>query len=410
MRMPTTKNEEYRFTDITPLLQTSLHSAPAVDDQTIGAAIASRSFKTDLAADIVVVDGVVSMERSKLSSLPQGVFVGPVAEAPRDVLSLALGSQTRSRGGPFATLNGALCQDAVVIHVPPDVEIENPVRILYLSTPSAEKGTASIAAPRILLVAEERSRLTVVEEFGPSTSADDLGEGRGGVYATLPVAEIELDDAACLEHHYVVMDAPGAIHFKSTLVNQSTSSNYSLVEARLGGSLTRHDVGIEQLGADTETTMRSFILSGESELHDLHSKLRLNHPRGLAEQLHKCIASHPTSRGVFDGNVRVNRAAQRTDAQQLSRNLLLVPRATVNVKPNLQIIADDVKCTHGCTVSDLSEDELFYLRARGIDEATAREMLVYSFGREIVAGLKDELLLDRVEKSIRHTLASSFVA
>ncbi len=108
--------------------------------------------------------------------------------------------------------------------------------------------------------------------------------------------------------------------------------------------------------------MRHFLLVGEAQLADLHSKLVLDHPGGEADQLHKCIVSAPSGRGVFDGNVKVNRAAQKTDAGQLSRNLLLVPRATVNVKPNLQIVADDVKCTHGCAVSDLSEEELFYFR------------------------------------------------
>ena len=108
--------------------------------------------------------------------------------------------------------------------------------------------------------------------------------------------------------------------------------------------------------------MRHFLLCGAAQLSDLHTKLTLDHPRGEADQLHKCIVSSASGRGVFDGNVKVNRMAQKTDAGQLSRNLLLVPRATVNVKPNLQIIADDVKCTHGCAVSDLSEEELFYFR------------------------------------------------
>lgn len=115
--------------------------------------------------------------------------------------------------------------------------------------------------------------------------------------------------------------------------------------------------------------------------------------------------SAPTGRGVFDGNVRVNRLAQKTDAQQLSRNLLLVPRATVNVKPNLQIIADDVKCTHGCTVSDLEEEELFYLRSRGISAETARKLLVYSFGREVVQSLRDAQLQARVEAAVQAGLA-----
>lgn len=225
-------------------------------------------------------------------------------------------------------------------------------------------------------------------------------------YLTNAVAEFELDDRAQLKHSYVELEDAGAAHMKATLVNQGRESSYTLTETRIGGSLSRHDLSIEQLGEATQSQMRSFLLCGDRQLHDLHSKLRLDHPNGEANQLHKCIVSSASGRGVFDGNVKVNRLAQKTDAQQLSRNLLLVPRAQVNVKPNLQIIADDVKCTHGCTVSDLEEEELFYLRARGISAEVARTMLVYSFGREVVQGLRDDALQGRVEAAVRDTLSA----
>ncbi len=150
--------------------------------------------------------------------------------------------------------------------------------------------------------------------------------------------------------------------------------------------------------------MASFLLCGAGQLHDLHSRLVLDHPDGSASQLHKCIVTHATGRGVFDGSVKVNRLAQHTDAAQLSRNLLMVPRATVNVKPNLQIVADDVKCTHGCAVSDLEEEELFYLQARGVDADLARQLLVASFGREVVQKLKHKPLIARVDAAVRRTL------
>lgn len=250
------------------------------------------------------------------------------------------------------------------------------------------------SAPRLLAVIEEGATAEIIEEFAP------LVENGQGEYLTAPVAEFELDDGAVLKHSYVELEAPGASHMKSTFVNQGKESGYTLTEARQGGRLTRHDLSIEQLGEATTSTMRSFLLVGQGQTHDLHSKLKLDHPSGEADQLHKCIVSHATGRGVFDGNVKVNRLAQKTDAQQLSRNLLLVPRATVNVKPNLQIIADDVKCTHGCAISDLEEEELFYLRARGIDAPTARQMLVYSFGREVVRHLRDQFLVDRVDQAV----------
>ena len=423
-RLPTTRDEEYRFTDISPLLQRPLKRPQlqpgATTNSCIAAAIRQHQMKQQLTASIVLIDGILSQEHSKVMAEEKGgVYVGSLADAPPDVVQFALGSQSKARGGPFATLNGALAQDAVLVYVPANRTLVHPIHILHLAPPSvATAGDSNahnvrtVSAPRLLVVLEEGSAAEVVEEFaavnmgGSDSSASQ--ENEQGAYFVTSVTECELDDGSELQHRYVQLEATvDAIHFKSTLVTQGSQSRYALTEARLGGSMSRHDVDIQQVGPETETSMRSFLLAGASQLQDLHSKLRLDHPQGVAQQLHKCIAIDATSRGVFDGNVRVGRRAQKTDAQQLSRNLLLVPRATVNVKPNLQIIADDVKCTHGCTVSDLEENELFYLRSRGIDETSARRVLVYSFGREVVYGLRDEELLNRVEVAASKALTKS---
>lgn len=412
-RMPTTRNEEYRFTDVSPVLQATLAPGAgptAVPADAIDAALAAAGMKADAAATVVVVDGQIDEQRSSLGGLPEGVYVGGLAGAPQDVVSFALGAQSRARGGAFALLNGAAARDALVVHLPANVTLAAPIHILHLSSAAAAAaaGQASLAAPRLLAVLEEGASAEIVEEFASLAAPPAGSASKDAPVASLTtaVAEIELDDRAALKHSYVVLEGAAAAHAKATLVNQGTESSYSLTEVRVGGRLTRHDLSIEQLGEATQSQMRSFLLCGDSQLHDLHSKLRLDHPGGEANQLHKCIVSSPSGRGVFDGNVRVNRLAQKTDAQQLSRNLLLVPRATVNVKPNLQIIADDVKCTHGCTVSDLEEEELFYLKSRGISAEVARQMLVYSFGREVVQGLRDEALQARVEAAMRATLAS----
>lgn len=419
-RLPTTRDEEYRFTDISPLLQHPLkrpeHHSGTPTLQSIKETICQHQMKQQLTASVVLIDGVLSREHSKITAGEKGgVYIGNLADAPADIVQFALGSQSKARGGPFATLNGALAQDVVVIYVPANVTLVHPIHVLHLASSSLPTGDASVrtvSAPRLLIAMEEGSAAEVVEEYAPLPSdsgraPQDAGQGEQK-YLVTSVAEIELDDRAELQHRYVQLESTvNAAHFKSTLVTQGSESRYSLTEARLGGSISRHDVDILQVGPETETSMRSFLLAGTSQLQDLHSKLRLEHPQGTAEQLHKCIAIDATSRGVFDGNVRVGRKAQKTDAQQLSRNLLLAPRATVNVKPNLQIIADDVKCTHGCAVSDLEEDELFYLRSRGIDEAAARRVLVYSFGREVVCGLRDAELLKRVETAASTALAKS---
>jgi Fe-S cluster assembly protein SufD len=186
-------------------------------------------------------------------------------------------------------------------------------------------------------------------------------------------------------------------------------STYKLVEAEIGGRLSRHNLQVIQLGPETHTEFSTFSLSSQRQVQDLHSRLVLNHPRGTSRQLHKCIVTHRSGQAVFDGNVKVNRLAQQTDAGQLSRSLLLAPGATVNVKPNLQIIADDVKCTHGAAISDLEEDQLFYFQARGIDALTARSALVFSFAADVFQSLGNDSLQKRLEGLVKSALASDGV-
>ncbi|KAK9826208.1 hypothetical protein WJX81_008547 [Elliptochloris bilobata] len=393
-RMPTMRNEEYRFTDITPILQTVprlAEGAPADVE-----AEARQHPLEGACARVVVVDGAVDPALCNLGSLPDGVYLGPLAGAPAELVSAHLGRQARERGSPFALLNGAVAHDVACLLLPEGVELKAHVHVLYLSTGAA--GAASTSAPRLLVVLGAGASATLVEEFA--------GAGDAGAYFCNAVAEIVLGEDACLVHGYVQLEARAALHMKATLVAQAARSSYRQLEARLGGRLSRQDLGVEQGGEATDTVLRSFLLAGEAQLHDLHSKLHLQHPAGTAAQLHKCIVAAASGRGVFDGNVRVERLAQKTDAAQLSRNLLLVPRATVNVKPNLQIVADDVKCTHGAAISDLEESQLFYLQARGVDNATARRVLVYSFGAEVTAELPGADLRARIQAAVNQTLAA----
>lgn len=214
------------------------------------------------------------------------------------------GELSNSRGGPFAVLNGALADEVLVVAVPPRLRIGRPLYVVNVATATAssegEARTLSASAPRLLLSLAKGAELEVVEEY---VSAD----ASSGQHAVFAVAEVLLEACASLKHGYVEREASGSVHFKATLVDQAEGSSYSLVEARVGGGLTRHDVGVAQAGPDTTTRMRHFLLAGASQLQDLHSKLVLDHPRGEADQLHKCIVAHASGRGVFDGNVKVSR-------------------------------------------------------------------------------------------------------
>lgn len=398
MRMPTNRSEAYRFTDVAPIMSASFQVASgdgaeeAVGQHPLDAATSSR---------LVIVDGVASPELSSLCSMPDGMYIGGIQNAPSQAVSQQLGVQSAAYGNalPFAALNGALATDVACVVVPAGMHIQQPLHVLYLSTESTTSATA-MSNPRLLVIMGDSSSLELVEEFAP-------GSGNRTKYFTNSVTEVQLDEGAQLNHGYAEVQSGASYHMKASMVRQAARSSYTCNEAAMGAAISRHDLSIQQVGEATSTSLRAFTVCGEGQLHDLHSKLHLNHPEGQANQLHKCIVSAASGRGVFDGNVRVGQAAQKTDAQQLSRNLLLVPRATVNVKPNLQIIADDVKCSHGCAVSDLEEDQMFYFRARGIDADAARQVLVYSFGAEVTQHLKHKQLIQRVQKVVATTLAKA---
>eukprot|EP00894_Picocystis_sp_ML_P000766 jgi/Pico_ML_1/51283/g2342.t1 len=268
------------------------------------------------------------------------------------------------------------------------------------AVPCVEPGATGVSAtaPRTLVVVDEGANVELWEEY-----EGDVGQE----CFTNAVTEVVVAKNAQVVHRVIQLSGEGAFHTQQTLVRQAQNSKYELTDICVGSKLARHDVNVAQEGSDTETKMKHFVLCGKDQLHDVHTTVRLEHPRGACQQLHKCIVAHNTGRGVFDGNVRVERNAQQTDAGQLTRNLLLAKNATVNIRPNLQIVADDVKCTHGATVSDLEQEELFYFQSRGIDPITAREMLVYSFGSEVVQELGNKELIAKVERAVRIALADT---
>jgi len=391
--MPTARDEDFKFTDLKPIIQSDVQTAADVTlrQEDLGQELSLTSGDENR---IVIVDGRVQWNVSRLS----GELKEVVSDANKISSATNLGTDSLSRGNLFTTLNGALFTNALGIGVPQDTKIKQPLHLVYVSSGGDQR--LSVSAPRLYIKCESGSRIEIVEEF---VSLDTASSS----HFSLPVCEIYLDKGAELVHQYAQLDGPSAFHMKTTLIQQSANSKYSLVETNIGGKLSRHDLDIVQDGDETETEMDHFHLSGNAQLHDLHSKVTLDHVSGFVNQLHKCIVTSPSASGVFDGNVQVNQRAQKTDAGQLSRNLLLAPKATVNVKPNLQIIADDVKCTHGCTVSDLSEEEVFYFRARGIDQDSARRQLVYSFGSEITQKLSSEPLQRRVESAVLNTLSAT---
>lgn len=306
---------------------------------------------------------------------------------------------TDFRGDLFWSLNGVGAPDLNVIFVPEGCRVENPIHLRYYSVGRSETWSKNlpVSNPRLLVVVEKGGEIAMIEEF---LGGDDEVK----CYWANAVTEVVIGEEGKVVHSYIQTQSVDAAHIKWTSVRQETGSKYELIEVSSGGKLGRHNLHVQQMGPDTVTELSTFHLAIGDQTQDLHSKLVLDHPRGYSRQLHKCIVAHSQGQAVFDGNVRVNRYAQQTDAGQLTRSLLLEPRATVNVKPNLQIIADDVKCSHGAAISDLEEDQLFYFRARGIDLETARKAIIFSFGAEVIERFPYKSVRQRVETHIKELL------
>jgi Fe-S cluster assembly protein SufD len=369
--IPSNKNEEWRFTDLAPLLsQQFVHPSPQLSPVNIDGFILPEAIHTRL----VFVNCIYAPLLSSLVDLPAGVFIGNLAAANAAGLEIAkhLGKQL---GGEevFTAINTAGINEAAVVWFVPDVVFETPIHLLFITTVD---DTAIATQPRTLIVLEQRSSATIVQEY-LSTSA------LSGTYFNNSVTEIWLGDTAKLNHTRLQNEDTAAIHIGKTAVSQSEHSSYTGNAIELGSKLSRHNWEIFQTGVQTETYLNGLtMVNGERE-SDTHSTIALTKPHGITNQLHKCIVDD-RAHAVFNGKVFVPQAAQQTNAGQLNRNLLLSDKARIDTKPQLEITADNVKCSHGATVSQLEDDEIFYLQSRGLDVETAKILLINAFAVEII--------------------------
>ncbi|KMS95419.1 hypothetical protein BVRB_008370 [Beta vulgaris subsp. vulgaris] len=392
---PTRKDEPFRFTDTSFIKSSEIQpiSNPPQDSD-----FSEISWNTQLPY-LTMVDGYIVDSLSSLSGLPEGVFVGSLSDLSSEGLVKRVSEYLANFVGDlFWSLNGVGAPDLVVVYVPEGCRVETPLHLRYCSMRGSEFGSNKlpVSNPRVLVLVEKGGEVGIVEEF--------VGEDRDKCYWKNSVLEVVIGEGATVSHSYVQTQSLGAAHVKWTSIRQELASTYKLVEISSGGKLSRHNLHVQQVGPDTVTELSTLHLCINDQTQDLHSRLILDHPRGYTNQLHKCIVAHPRGQAVFDGNVRVNRYAQQTDAGQLTRSLLLVPQATVNLKPNLQIIADDVKCSHGAAISDLEDDQLFYFQARGIDLETARRALIFSFGAEVIERIPVASLREKAKIHIAELL------
>ncbi|MEP0868327.1 Fe-S cluster assembly protein SufD [Trichocoleus desertorum AS-A10] len=386
---PTTRNEEWRYTDLSPLLHVEL----AVGDRSLAvSAEAFQAFALPEAAEsrLVFVNGVYAPELSAIANLPGTIFVGNLATLPEELKARSQNYLAKQPGAEevFTALNTAGLSDAAIVWIPKNQEVETPIHLLFVSTASDRP---ILSQPRCLVVAEMGSSVTLVEDYVT------VGEG---AYFTNPVTEIWVEQNAQVSHTRIQRDNQTAFHIGKTAVSQARDSRYTCNAVSFGAKLSRHNLEVFQTGEQTETNLNGLTLVGGGQLGDTHSTIAYTQPHGSSRQLHKTIVDGQ-ARAVFNGKVFVPKLAQLTDAGQLNRNLLLSPKARVDTKPQLEITADNVKCSHGATVGQIDPDEIFYLQSRGLDQASARQLLVYAFAIEIIDQIPVASVRDRLSQLVK---------
>ncbi len=263
--------------------------------------------------------------------------------------------------------------------------VEKPIHLSFISLPGEN---VSFSQPRAWIVAEKNCKLKIIEEYAGQSS-----------YFTNAVTEIWLGENAQINHTRIQQEADNAYHIGKTAVSQARNSHYTLTEINFGAKLSRHNPQINQTGAQILTNLNGLTVANQQQTSDTHSVIHLTQPHGTTNQLHKCIACD-RAHTVFNGRVLVPQAAQMTNAAQLNRNLLLSNQARIDTKPELQITADNVKCSHGATVSQLEAEEIFYLQSRGLTAANARNLLIDAFAAEIIQRIPVKSLQSKITQAL----------
>jgi Fe-S cluster assembly protein SufD len=383
LAMPTLGDEAWRFTDLAPLHHHTFE--PVRPDIQLQPADIAHFCLDEAATRMVFVDGLYAPDLSS-PAVDDGVLVTDLKTALTThaaALEAHLGSQMTLGDNVFAALNTAFMQDASVLVVPRHVALAAPVHLLFVATQAG-----AVSHPRCLLLAEAGCSMTLIEDYVA------LQEAAKQAYFVNPVTELVLADQAQVTHVRVQRDGPQAFHIGNGAVSVGRSAHYQSVSVALGAQLSRYNLSMT-LAEGAECAVDGLALMGGKQLADTHSFVDHAQPHSTSRQLHKCIVDG-SARAVFNGRVMVRPGAQHTDSQQSSRNLLLSGRAQIDTQPQLEIFADDVKCTHGATIGQLDAEELFYLQSRGLSGGAARKLLTYAFGAEIieripVASLKHQL-------------------
>jgi Fe-S cluster assembly protein SufD len=382
---PTVREDAWKYTNVAPFTKVP-YQLPSGDRTSF-----ARPLPLPAAAgvQIVFVNGRYAPELSSVGLLTGGLEVASLAEAIAsrpEAVEPHLAKIVRE-GNAFAQLNSAFLEDGVFVRIPAGTTLSDPIHLVFLSEPAFGP---TVSHPRNLVIAEAGSQASVVETF--------LGTA-GEPYFTNAVTEIVLGDGAVLDFSKLEREGDAAFHVATTAVTLGRNSNFTSHSISIGGALARNDLNVRLDAEGADCTLNGLFLGNGTQLLDNHTLIDHAMPHGTSRELYKGILDGK-SRGIFHGKIIVRPDAQKTDAMQTNKNLLLSRESLVNSEPALEIFADDVKCRHGSTIGQLDAAAMFYLRSRGIGEDEARSLLVYAFASDVASRIRVAPLRALVEQHL----------
>ena len=395
---PTVHDEDWRFTNLVPLARLPFKPvAESADHAAAKAALERYIFANLSGSRLVFVNGHFSTALSSVGKLPAAVKVSSLAAAlttDSAFIEKQLGQSALTDNNSFAALNQAFFVDGGFIHIPANQTVEEPIQLIFIST---AKHNGDTIQPRNLIIAEAGSKATVIESY---LAADHAA------YFTNAVTEIVAGDNAALEHVKFQDEALEAFHLATIAGHLGRTSSVSVHSFALGAKLSRNNIRTKLAGEGLECILNGLYLTRGEQLADHHMIVEHAQPHCASHEYFNGILDDK-SKGVFHGRIYVHPEAQKTDAKQTNKNLLLSDDATADTKPQLEIYADDVKCTHGATIGQLNDEAIFYLRSRGLSVNTARRMLVHAFAGEIIARVKHDAVREELDKAVWDRLESN---
>ncbi len=393
---PTTRLEDWKNTSVSPIAQLPFRLAGSKPNGLTAADLADYTFGSEECCRLVFVNGRHSPALSSFKALPRGIRVKSLAAAltgDREILEPNLTRLAAYDQNAFTALNTAFIADGAFIYLPAGTILKEMIHLLFLST---GPGESAVTHPRNLIVLGTGSQATVVESY--------VGLKRER-YFTNAVTEIVAGGDAVLDHYKLQRESESAFHVATMQARLERNSNLASHSISLGGALVRNDINLVMDGEGCQALLNGLYVTRNTQHVDNHTRIDHAKPHCDSRELYKGILNDKST-GVFNGKIVVRQNAQKTNAKQTNKNLLLSEEALVNTAPQLEIFADDVKCTHGATIGRLNDDELFYMRSRGIGEESARTLLTYAFASDILGLMKvkpiqcqiDLVLMNRLTK------------